>query len=68
MGSVAGYVAWPSSKKEAPVPAVVDSPPSSQSGEDDFDLEKFIKYVQLPISGSVGDIPRSSLIGPSNNR
>lgn len=40
---MAAFVAWPSSKKEAPAaPAPVAAAPAK---EDDFDLEKLLKYV-----------------------
>jgi hypothetical protein len=41
LGSVAGFVAWPRAKKEA----VATPAPVIQSKEEDFDLEKILKYV-----------------------
>ncbi|CAG90248.1 DEHA2G05588p [Debaryomyces hansenii CBS767] len=42
LGTAAAVVAWPRAKKEAP-PA--QAAPVAQTKEEDFDLEKFLKYV-----------------------
>lgn len=58
LGSVAAGVAIPkvlgSNDAKKNVPAK-PAPPVAQSKEDDFDLEKFIKYVSLPYVSSISN-------------